>query len=226
MKKNNEEKETKKKLVLNKKAIEILILLGIFIIYTILVKLNIFSKLDQLVDSTIIGIRNDKLTSIMEVITNLGGAYFLIATTIIIILIAIIKNRKLPIYTTINLICSFLLSETVKHIVRRHRPTGVFLIKATGFSYPSGHTLVSFAFYTFIAIMLLKRTNNKTNKLLIKILLPIILIAIPFSRIYLGVHYITDIIGGYLLSIIYLKNYLQILYMLLFHHYFYHHLYM
>ncbi len=210
MKKEKEVKEPKKKLVLNKKAIEISILLVVFIIYTILVKLKVFTKLDNLVDSAIIGIRNDKLTSIMEVVTNLGGAYFLISATIVIGLIAIIKNRKIPIYTGINLISAYLLNTIVKHIVRRPRPTGLFLTTASGFSYPSGHTLVSFAFYTYIAIALLKRTNNKSLRILIKILLPIIIITIPFSRIYLGVHYLTDIIGGYLLGLIYLKTFIFI----------------
>ena len=202
-------KGTKKtKMVINKELIIIVIMFLIFIIYTLLVKFNIFNKLDSVTESTVIGLRNSTLTNFMSTITNLGGAHFLISTTLIIALIAIIKNRSLPVNTMINLTSVFLLNELIKQIVRRPRPNGMFLAEASGFSYPSGHTIVSFAFYTFIAISLCEKIKSKVLKLIIKlgsIILPLI---IALSRVYLGVHYITDIIGGYLLGYTYLKLFL------------------
>ena len=207
---NLEIKKDKTKKVINKKLVLAGIILIIFIIYTILVKLNVLNKLDTMVESFIIGIRNDTLTNFMSTITNLGGAYFLISTTIIIGLIAIIKNKALPINTMINLTCIFLLNELAKQIVRRPRPTGLFLTEATGFSYPSGHTIVSYVFYTFIGISLCEKIKSKPLKIFIRIITLVIPITIAFSRIYLGVHYITDVIGGYLLGSAYLIIFLYL----------------
>ena len=203
-------KKTVKKKKINKEIIITSILLLIFIIYTLLVKFDVFDKLDDTTASTIIGLRNDKLTNIMIAITNLSGAYALIAFTFVIILIAIIKNKRLPLNTMINLICAYSLGHIMKLIIRRPRPTGIFLTHANGFSYPSGHTIVGYAFYTFLAISMCERINSKGLKLLIRLTLLLLTLVIAFSRVYLGVHHLTDVIGGYLLGIAYLYFFLYI----------------
>ena len=197
-------KTNKKKL--NKQAIITALILIIFIIYTILVKL----KLDELTESFIIGIRNEKLTNFMKTITNLGGGYALVSTTIVIILVAIIKNKRLPLHTMTNLACIYALNTILKIIIRRPRPTGEILVHASGFSYPSGHAIVSLVFYTFIAISMCERIKNIGLKITIRIALFILPLVIAFSRIYLGVHYLTDIIGAYILGFAYLRIFLYI----------------
>ena len=195
---------------LNKKLLTICILSFLFIIYTILVKLNIFKNIDDAIESFVIGIRNDGLTDFMSTITNLGSAYALIAITILIILVAIIKNKRLPINSMVNLTSVYILSTLVKIIVRRPRPTTTHLVEVTGFSYPSGHTLVSFAFYIFIAISLSERLTNKLSKTILWIAMTTLVFLIAISRIYLGVHHLTDIIGSLLLGTIYLLIFLDI----------------
>ena len=202
-------KKTKKKKI-NKQAIVTALILMIFIIYTILVKLNVFLKLDEMTESFIIGIRNDKLTGFMETITNLGGGYALVSTTIVIILVAIIKNKRLPLHTMTNLACIYALNTLLKIIIRRPRPTGEILVHASGYSYPSGHAIVSLVFYTFIAISMCERIKNIGLKVTIRIALFILPLVIAFSRIYLGVHYLTDIIGAYILGFAYLRIFLYI----------------
>lgn len=209
MKKEIKNKNEIKK-VLNKKLLIGAICFLLFIILTILVLTKTTNNIDSKVESLMISIRSDILTNIMTIITNIGSAYSLISITVLVTLIAIIKNKRLPINTIVNLISVFITSQIFKLLIRRPRPTGVFLVDATGYSYPSGHTMVSFAFFVFIAYSLSEKINNKMLKIMIKILTAILVITIGFSRIYLGVHHFTDILAGYLLGTSYLMIFLNI----------------
>ena len=204
------EVKTNKKKVINKNLVFSAICLCLFAILTVLIVIDITDPIDAAIESIIIGIRNDSLTKIMISITNIGSAYSLIVITILITLFAIIKNKRLPIHTILNLIFVFLTSQVFKLIFHRHRPTGLFLVSASGYSYPSGHTMVSFAFFAFIAIALCEKINNKLIKILLKIGITILVLSIGFSRIYLGVHHTTDIIAGYLLGAAYLFIFIDI----------------
>lgn len=195
---------------LNKKLLLSAIFAFLFILLTILVLTKVTDPIDLWVESFIIGIRNDNLTKIMQILTNIGSAYSLIVITILIILFAIIKNKRVPLNTITNLVAVFLTSQLFKVIIRRSRPTGLFLVNATGYSYPSGHTMVSFAYFTFIAISLCERINNKLVKVIIKVLTTLLVLLIGFSRIYLGVHHLTDVIAGYVLGLSYLMLFLNI----------------
>ena len=197
-------------IVINKKLLYSAISFFIFIILTILVLTGVTNKIDLSIESFIISIRNDSLTKILTIITNIGSAYSLISLTFLISLIATIKRKKLPINTIINLISVFIISQIFKAIIRRPRPAEIFLVKASGYSYPSGHTMVSFAFFTFIAYSLLEKIDNKILKMMIRLITLLLVIAIGFSRIYLGVHHFTDVLGGYLLGLSYLLVFLNI----------------
>lgn len=188
------------------------ILLGVcfslFIILSILVSFGITNSIDTLVHSYILNIRNDNLTAILKIITNLAGASFLLAFSTILLIFS--KQKKISLLVLINLISAFLINEITKSIFTRTRPVGIHLIDETGYSFPSGHSMVALSFYGFITYMLFKQTKNKYNKILLLTTFSIIIISIGFSRIYLGVHYLTDVIGGFLLSIIYLIIYINI----------------
>ena len=196
-------------IVINKKLLYSAISFFIFIILTILVLTGVTNKIDLSIEAFIISIRNDNLTKVLTVITNIGSAYSLISLTFLISLIATIKRKKLPINTIINLISVFIISQIFKAIIRRPRPAEIFLVKASGYSYPSGHTMVSFAFFTFIAYSLLEKIDNKILKMVIRLITLLLVIAIGFSRIYLGVHHFTDVLGGYLLGLSYLLLFLN-----------------
>ena len=202
--------KNEKKKVINKNLVYSAIFLSLFVVLSILVITDITDPIDSAIASSIIGIRNDRLTKIMISITNIGSAYSLIVITILITLIAIIRNKRLPWHTIENLIAVFLTSQLFKIIFRRARPTGLLLVPVSGYSYPSGHTMVSFAYFIFITIALSERINNKFLKISAKIGTPILIILIGFSRIYLGVHHTTDVIAAYLLGAAYLFVFLDI----------------
>lgn len=145
---------------------------------------------------------SNKMTFFVKIITNLGSAFALISITILILLIS--KNKRYGILTGINLISIFLLNLILKLIVARPRPLNINLIEELGYSFPSAHAMVSTAFYGFLIYLIWQTKIHKKWKWLYSILLSILIILICVTRIYLGVHYASDVFGGALIAISYL----------------------
>ena len=145
---------------------------------------------------------SDFTTPIAKNITNLGGAIFLV--TLATILLIAIKDKKTGLFIWINLGIITIINQILKHIVQRERPTEFRIIDESGYSFPSGHSMVSTAFYGFLIYLIYKKVENKYLKWGLITLLSIVIILIGTSRIYLGVHYTSDVIAGFLISISYL----------------------
>lgn len=150
----------------------------------------------------ILNLRSEPVTAIMKVITNLSSVYVLIAITIGILLF--VKNKKVGLCVASNLIITTLLNQLLKYIIQRPRPDGYRLIAESGYSFPSGHSMVSMAFYGLIIYLIWKMVKNKKIKYISCGILGLLIPMIGFSRIYLGVHYASDVIGGFAISIVYL----------------------
>lgn len=150
---------------------------------------------------------SDFATPIAKIITNFGGAIFLIATTVV--LFILIKNKKIGIAITTNLVLVALLNQLLKNILQRPRPTEYRIIQETGYSFPSGHSMASMAFYGYLIYLIYKYVENKNIKWILITLLSILICSIGISRIYLGVHYTSDVLGGFLISISYLVIYIS-----------------
>lgn len=193
----------------NKKTIFLLVLCLLFILLSILTLNNNLVSLDDLVHKIILSIRSNFLTMIFRVTTHAATSYFLIILTII--LFIIIKNKKIPIYIALNLTFSFLTNEMAKGIFTRERPIGINLINETSYSYPSGHSMVGFAYYGFLIYLIRKYVKDNKLKNIFTFMLIINILLIGFTRIYLGVHYLTDVIGGFLLGSIFLIIYTSII---------------
>ncbi|MBQ2873182.1 MAG: phosphatase PAP2 family protein [Bacilli bacterium] len=193
----------------NKRTILLVVTFLLFIILTILMLNDNLIILDDIVHNFILSIRNNYLTTILKYITHTATSYTLILFTII--LLIVIKNKKIPLFIMLNLIFSFTTNEIVKLIFKRDRPLGINLIEETNYSYPSGHSMVGLAYYGFIIYLINKHIKSKKLKNTLTITLIINILLVGFSRIYLGVHYLTDVIGGFLLGIIYLIIYTNII---------------
>ena len=173
---------------------------------------DVFNK--ELMKGDIIGYKfistyliSDFATPIAKFITNFGGAIFLIALTIV--LFILIKNKKIGFSIFSNLVIITILNQLLKRILQRPRPTEFRIIEETGYSFPSGHSMVSMAFYGYLIYLIYKYVKNKYLKWGSIILLGALICSIGVSRIYLGVHYTSDVLGGFLLSISYLVIYIS-----------------
>ena len=153
-------------------------------------------------------LRNDKLTTFMKLATKLSNPEVMIVIAIISILFCtkLIKNKKLSLGIILNLAGITIINQILKFIFRRERPTGYRLIEMSGYSFPSGHAMASLAFYGLLIYITKRLVKNKYLKILLITLNIAIIILIGVSRIYLGVHYLSDVLTGYSISIIYLLS--------------------
>ena len=149
--------------------------------------------------------KSDILTNIMKIITFLGSALSIIFLTVL--LIIVVNGKRNKILILINVIVTTLLNQLLKNVFQRGRPIDS-IIEESGYSFPSGHSMVSMAFYGFL-IYLVYKSNIKYKGLIIG-LLSVLIVLIGISRIYLGVHYPTDVIGGFTLSLSYLLLFIDI----------------
>lgn len=173
---------------------------------------DVFNK--EIMNGDIIGYKiistfliSDFATPIAKFITNFGGAIFLITLTVI--LFILIKNKKIGLSIFSNLVIITVLNQLLKRILQRPRPTEFRIIEETGYSFPSGHSMVSMAFYGYLIYLIYKYVKNKYVKWILIVLLSILICSIGVSRIYLGVHYTSDVLGGFSISISYLVIYIS-----------------
>lgn len=151
---------------------------------------------------------SEPMTHVAKVVTNFGGEYCLICLSIL--LLIVIKNKKIGISIPLNLGLSALLNITLKQILQRPRPIEYRVIDESGYSLPSGHSMVSMAFYGYLIYFIYKHIENKYIKWSLIILLSILIMSIGISRIYLGVHYTSDVIAGFLIALSYLIIYINV----------------
>ena len=178
----------------------------IFAIFTYKVVADKTIYIDSIVYNYISNnIINKNRTEIVKVITNITSPIMVIITALILVLA--IKDKKIKISLVINLLGITIINNLIKVIIARPRPEINKLVTETGYSFPSGHSITSMVFYGYLVYLTYKYINNK------KIKIPLIIFLIPtigLSRIYLGVHYASDVLCGFLLGIIYLILFISI----------------
>ena len=126
-------------------------------------------------------------------------------------LFLLIKNKKIGLSIISNIVIITILNQLLKRILQRPRPTEFRIVEETGYSFPSGHSMVSMAFYGYLIYLIYRYIKNKYIKWSLIVLLSILICLIGISRIYLGVHYTSDVLGGFLLSISYLVVYISLI---------------
>lgn len=151
---------------------------------------------------------NSSNTQVMKVITWFGSATCLIPLTIL--LFIILKNKRTGFLIGINLVFVTILNQLLKFVLQRPRPVDYRLIDETGYSFPSGHSMVSMAFYGYLIYLIYKSKFNKYVKIILMTILALLILFIGISRIYLGVHYTSDVVAGFLLSISYLIVFIKL----------------
>lgn len=175
-----------------------LLFLVLFSIVTCLTLTGNLTNFDNTIYNFIIHNRSITLDSYFKIITKLSNTItiLIIGCVFLIVLKNIDKIKLLSVLSIAGLS-----NKILKVIIKRPRPSHLHLITEKGFSFPSGHAMGSVALYGFLLYLVSKKVKNKYLKIILMIFLSYLIITIGISRIYLGVHYPSDILGGYLLSL-------------------------
>lgn len=180
-----------------------LIPLVLFIADYLLIVNGWMKIIDQFVFESLRLFASDQLTEIFKIITNLGSFWGIL----IVIFLVFLVNRKVSYICLGASIIQTSLNRVIKAIVRRPRPNVDVFIRESNFSFPSGHAMAITCLYGLL-IYYLYKSEIRYRKLLIVICV-LIIVLVSLSRVYLGVHYFSDIIGGILLSsslVLYISN--------------------
>ena len=183
-----------------------LLLLISFVCTGILVKMGKFSEFDKWLSSLIHYKRSSYLTPIMKFFDFIGSHYFVIGICLAILfyLYFVTKRRFASVLFVVTMIGERLLSEGLKYLFSLSRPDGSHLVEVDKHSFPSQHAMNSFVLYGILLFLLWTHLRSNKIKVLLSLLANILILVMGFSRIYLGVHHPSDILGGYLISALWL----------------------
>ena len=194
---------------MSKKKLNLVI--GLSIIFVILMISVIFGwteGFDTFVYELVISTRCDFLDKFFKFITDLGDKSFIIGLVVGVVLV--LRNTTGYLYATLA-IDTVITNFIFKQLIRRDRPDVLKLIKQGGFSFPSGHSMISMSMYGMLIYLCYKKIKNKYIKWIICSLLCILILSIGLSRVYLGVHYISDVLGGFILSFVMVVLYTELI---------------
>ena len=173
----------------------------VFIGVAVGVQTGYLDGFDDTVRYRVYSMRSDKLTAFWKFITHSGDRYVVIILGIILLLIKSLRE-KYGVKFAIAALSSTALYQIMKYIFQRPRPDlALRLIEQGGYSFPSGHSMNCLVSYGILIYLLLRYCENRRLAKLLSFGLGLLTILIGFSRVYVGVHYPTDIIGGWSLGI-------------------------
>lgn len=191
--------EQKKKKTDMKTARQITIAAGIigFILLTYAVVTTGVPQIDNVVDQALYSIRTPGLNTLVEGITYLGNWEAVVILCLL--LLAYPSTRRtygLPVACVA--VVTSLIKAVIKVIVRRPRPdASLHIIEEGGFSFPSGHAIATFAVFGLLFLLIRDNMQDRKKARWLSVICAVLAFAIGISRIYLGVHYFTDVLAGW-----------------------------
>lgn len=171
-------------------------LLVLFVVVTVLVVLGVTKGFDEAVYSLVRSLESSFFDKYFIFITKLGNESTIIV--LVILLLILFKSEQLLIL--FSALASVVSNQLIKHIIMRPRPDVLKLIEQGGYSFPSGHSMIAIAVYGLLLYFVNVKIKNKYLKYGLSFLLVLLILSIGISRIYVGVHYASDVFGGFLLA--------------------------
>ncbi|WP_405153660.1 phosphatase PAP2 family protein [Paenibacillus sp. FSL K6-0108] len=176
--------------------------LAVFAIIALSISDNQIHQFDDSLITLIQGMESPSMTRWMEFFTWIGSGLPVIVITIIsmIILYVFLRHRRELLFLGCVIAGSTILNTLLKLMFQRARPTIHRIIEVTGYSFPSGHSMAAFSLYGGLAFLIWKHIPTAAGRVFMIIVSATFILTIGMSRIYLGVHYPSDVVGGYFLS--------------------------
>ncbi|MEP2279013.1 phosphatase PAP2 family protein [Maribacter sp.] len=178
--------------------------INLFVELTETLKTETLATYDTSITDYIISYRAPTLTSYLKFMTYVGDIYgYLIVLTIFLLLsLLVFKRWKYVVQATLILALATISNMILKRFIDRARPGIEHLVSVETLSYPSGHAMSAMAFYGFLIFLVTKFNIQKVIKYILIAVLILVILSIGISRIYLGVHFPSDIAGGFIAGFI------------------------
>lgn len=156
--------------------------------------------IDGAVSDYVVSFRSDGLTLFFTFMTHMGDRYAYLIIGLLVALYFFLRHRswKFILQTVLVLMLSTASNVVLKRVINRQRPVAEHLVSVDTLSYPSGHSMSAMAFYGFLIYLTLLLKISKRVKVMMVAILIFIIAGVGLSRIYLGVHFPTDVAAGYM----------------------------
>lgn len=156
----------------------------------------------------VLRLRRPWLTGIMEGFSSLSSP--IVIAVMFLMVAAFAPGRRPGMCAALNLVCVVGINQVLKYIVQRPRPDGFRLVSEVGYSFPSGHSMVSMAFYGLCAWMVWTYERDRIMRWVCCLSFAAIVVVVGISRVYLGVHYFSDVVAGFCVSLAWLAIYTKV----------------
>ena len=153
--------------------------------------------IDSIVLNFIYSFRDPFLTKLMYFLSFLGGEFTLLSSGFVVIFFAFKKHKKEAALFAFIVIFGYVLNSGLKQLLKIPRPDIDPIDISESYSFPSGHAMNSFIFYSLLLYFTFQFTRNRGLRVLVAAFSIIIILLIGFSRLYLGVHYPSDVLAGF-----------------------------
>lgn len=170
------------------------------------ISLNETNSFDTVVREWIYGLRNPLSEKILIFFTYLGNWQSLVGLAVILILIP--KTRKnIGVPMAVTAITSTIIYSIAKDMFERQRPdVSLHLINQGGYSFPSGHSMNGLVFFGILIYLVRRNCESKKGANILTLIMIALILIIGFSRVFVGVHYPTDVLGGWSLGTVILMG--------------------
>lgn len=184
------------------------IIISLFVLLSTISFFTPYFKIDLHLSEKIQSINSIIFSNVMWLVSSMGNyPYMLIVIGITCLLLYLFKYRTEASICLLSTMGSALSGSLIKLLIDRPRPTSALVQVSVFFSdksYPSNHVLIFTVFFGFLLYLLLKSSKQSINRIILSIIFIMFIGSIGISRIYLGAHWPSDVIGGYLFGIIWL----------------------
>jgi len=184
---------------LSRRVFALLLLAAAFGVVAWLVLSGILSGLESAVYAALAQLISPQMNTVMIFITSFGSAF--VITAVVIVLLLVPSTRfEYGVPVAVSAIVAAILIFALKELFARPRPDILWLVTESGYSFPSGHTMSCTALFVALLLVVFRLHSKQNARLPMLIAALVIPLLVATSRVYLGVHYTGDVLGGLILG--------------------------